>query len=179
MAILIDASLVQYFANAVPIPPLKQMKSGISSSKIECGRDFALIFKISNNSPVCLTPQTAQKLVERGWGTWAEITIKALAEGEKTGIISGHLHITGGTPQIYPGSNPNVNFKVEVYASDGVTLVGRTFSNTNETYSIQLPVGNYTIYKFGVLDPANTVESQKRSLVQVFVGQTTIFNIAF
>jgi hypothetical protein len=47
--------------------PLKQFKSGIPASDVKCGSDFQLILKIEDVSPVCVKPDTAQKLIERGW----------------------------------------------------------------------------------------------------------------
>lgn len=42
---------------------------GISESFAqECNIGHILIFKSSNNNPACVTPTTAERLVERGWG---------------------------------------------------------------------------------------------------------------
>src|SRR5712692_8051398 len=49
--------------------PLKQFKSGIMIKDIKCKQGFVLAIKKSDNSPACVKPDTAQKLVERGWGT--------------------------------------------------------------------------------------------------------------
>jgi len=49
------------------LPPLRQFKSGIPLSQIECKDGFELIFKATDNSPACVKPSTAQKLLERGW----------------------------------------------------------------------------------------------------------------
>lgn len=50
------------------LSPLKQFKSGILAKSIQCKQDLVLITKTSNNSPACVKPGTAQKLVKRGWG---------------------------------------------------------------------------------------------------------------
>src|SRR2546426_76454 len=52
--------------------PWAQFKSGISTNDIKCDQGFVLIIKNSDNSPACVKPQTAQKLVERGWGVLKE-----------------------------------------------------------------------------------------------------------
>lgn len=49
------------------LPPLKQFKSGIPIDDIGCKDGLELIFKATNNSPACVKPSTAQKLLERGW----------------------------------------------------------------------------------------------------------------
>ncbi|HEV2192465.1 MAG TPA: hypothetical protein VGR54_02465 [Nitrosopumilaceae archaeon] len=50
--------------------PLYQFKLGIPVSKVTCRVGFDLVIKKSDNSPACVKPDTAQKLVERGWGMW-------------------------------------------------------------------------------------------------------------
>ena len=49
------------------ITPLKQLKHKIPIDKIRCYDDKVLLFRNSNGSPACVTEQTKQKLVERGW----------------------------------------------------------------------------------------------------------------
>ncbi len=49
------------------LSPLKQFKSGIAANDIRCRSDFQLVIKSDDGSPACVKPQTAQKLVERGW----------------------------------------------------------------------------------------------------------------
>jgi len=57
-----------------PIPPLKQMKLGISISKIVCKEKLELVTK-HDGSPACVKHETKQKLIERGW-TLLESSIK-------------------------------------------------------------------------------------------------------
>lgn len=47
--------------------PLKQFKSGISPSEIVCKNNLQLVIRSSNNFPVCVTQESIQKLIERGW----------------------------------------------------------------------------------------------------------------
>ena len=49
------------------LAPLKQSKLGVPSDKIECRSNLQLIIKSEDNSTACVTQQTAQILVERGW----------------------------------------------------------------------------------------------------------------
>lgn len=49
------------------LPPLKQISSGILPENVTCTEGFQLIFKAVDNSPACVKPVTAQKLLERGW----------------------------------------------------------------------------------------------------------------
>lgn len=46
--------------------PLKQLKSGVPPSEIECREDLVLLFKY-DGSPACVNSSSHQKLYERGW----------------------------------------------------------------------------------------------------------------
>lgn len=82
------------------------------------------------------------------------------------GILSGNVS-RGGGPKL---ESPLVNYEIDVYAVDGITLVGKTFSDANAHYLMQLPVGNYTIYVPDYPD-------KQIHFVSVFSGKNTIFNI--
>lgn len=66
-----------YTGHVVILSPLKQFKSGIKADDIKCNNGLSLVIKAEDDSPACITPQTAQKLVERGWG-WAMQTMDSI-----------------------------------------------------------------------------------------------------
>jgi len=45
----------------------KQISLGVSANKQFCKQYFELIFKSTDDSPACVKPKTAEKLLERGW----------------------------------------------------------------------------------------------------------------
>ncbi len=47
--------------------PKQQLKNNIAPTDISCKIHLVLIFKATDNSPACVKPSTAQKLLERGW----------------------------------------------------------------------------------------------------------------
>ena len=49
------------------LSPLKLYKAGIPSSEIHCKTSLKLALKYTNDSPVCLTPESFDKLLEREW----------------------------------------------------------------------------------------------------------------
>jgi len=51
------------------LSPKQQVKDGIAPEYIICKNDLQLIIKNSDNSPACVKPSSAQKLIERGWAT--------------------------------------------------------------------------------------------------------------
>ena len=55
--------------NSMPAP-LQQVKYlGIPAQSVTCPQGMVLMNRSFDNSPACVKPDTAQKLVERGWGT--------------------------------------------------------------------------------------------------------------
>ena len=49
------------------ISPRKQVSSGINPQDVICSEGFELLFKSTDNSPACVKPSTAEKLIQRGW----------------------------------------------------------------------------------------------------------------
>jgi hypothetical protein len=49
--------------------PLKQIESGIDPEDVTCDSDKELLIKSSTGSPACVTPTTAERLIQLGWGT--------------------------------------------------------------------------------------------------------------
>lgn len=49
------------------IPPLKMIKEGYSTKDVKCNLGLWLVTKSEDGSPACVTSNTAQKLMERGW----------------------------------------------------------------------------------------------------------------
>jgi len=51
----------------VILSPLAQFKSGISANDVKCQQGLQLVIKAEDSSPACVTPDTATKLMSRGW----------------------------------------------------------------------------------------------------------------
>ena len=51
------------------LPPRMQIKQGVASSDVICNDGLELVFKNSDSSPSCVTPDTAEKLIKRGWAS--------------------------------------------------------------------------------------------------------------
>lgn len=148
--------------------PLQQYQKGFDAQDIVCKNEFILVIKTEDGFPACVKPDTAQKLVERGWGTFAVSSISGIDNQENTGTLSGYVFRLGGPRP----ESPQANYEVDVYSTDGVTIVAKTLTDANAHYSIQLPMGNYTIY---VAD----YPTKQTQYVSVFSGKDTIFNILY
>ena len=57
--------------------PLTQIKSGAAMEDVECNYGHALLLVPSKITSVCVKPQTAEKLIERGWGILPEPSFSA------------------------------------------------------------------------------------------------------
>jgi len=47
--------------------PREQVENGFLPNNVTCNKGLELILKSKNNSPACVKPTTAKKLIERGW----------------------------------------------------------------------------------------------------------------
>jgi len=65
------------------IPPKKQQDMPIFDDKIICKPDLDLIFKSTDNSPACVKPPTAEKLIERGWTRTVSSQIEDISNYDK------------------------------------------------------------------------------------------------
>ncbi|MGI0027452.1 MAG: carboxypeptidase-like regulatory domain-containing protein [Nitrosopumilaceae archaeon] len=90
----------------------------------------------------------------------------------QSGTLSGNVFAFGG-PACDP-RDPSCNhllsphYAVKVYAVDGTTIVGTTFSDANGHYSIQLPAGKYVLYTI-----------KQTNQVSIISGQNTVFDILY
>jgi hypothetical protein len=90
-SVILNESLIGHFAMGTPLnltstSPLQQFKIGIVANDVKCQQDLQLIIKSEDGSPACVKPDTAQKLVKRGWG-WAMQTIDSLKPSSPNRII--------------------------------------------------------------------------------------------
>ena len=62
-------SVISDYLEILPVSgsPLKQIPSGVNPNFVICKEDFELVFKAVDNSPVCVKPTTAEKLIQKGW----------------------------------------------------------------------------------------------------------------
>lgn len=64
---VIQKRMAQYGSDYV-MPPKHQLKWLSSPSELECKEGLEILFKSTTKVPVCVKPDSAVKLVQRGWG---------------------------------------------------------------------------------------------------------------
>ncbi len=149
--------------------PMEQIQLGSNSTDVQCKQGLDLIIKTHDNMPACVKPETAQTLNMRGWITFIVPSIDNTYDQKMNGTLSGTIssYVYGGP--LGSVTNRSANYEVFVYAPDGITMMGKTFSDANAHYSLQLPAGKYIIYTYN--------EIKQKYFVSVFTGQNTIFNM--
>ena len=50
------------------LPPLQQFKSGVPTDEIQCKDGLTMLLTPKDSRPVCVTVETAEKLIPRNWG---------------------------------------------------------------------------------------------------------------
>jgi hypothetical protein len=96
---IVMLSNTNFIFAATNVSPLKQFQSGISAEDVKCGPGFQLIVKAHDGYPACVKPQTAMKLVERGWG---RIVTLSSCPGNQT-MANGHCNSVSATAQACSG----------------------------------------------------------------------------
>jgi len=87
--------------------PLEQQQTGIPLNLIQCPDSFELVLKRIYKKPACVTPKTADKLIQQGWALPKEEQIRIISslsqmEQEKNLVSGARLSIT---PEIINGEN--------------------------------------------------------------------------
>lgn len=102
----------------MPVPPLKQIKNeGVSFDDVTCPHGMTLMKKSFDDSPACVMPNTAQKLVNRGWGVVVKLpvpeltsTVSSYTIGQRVGVFTITVinpnNVTGFYNNPYPIERP-------------------------------------------------------------------------
>jgi len=144
------------------LSPKKQIAYGSSLENVVCFEGLELMKKLSDNSPACVKPQTAQKLVERGWGIIINLNSSLVVTTEKTRYTFGEkIPITIKNISNMTLEFPDGNFGIGIWdankrsvcciATENITQLKPNMSHTfkwnqdNELRGTQVKAGNYTI----------------------------------
>lgn len=128
--------------------PLQQSKSGVQTNEIVCFRGFFLLLKTSNGHPVCIKPENAKKLLERGWAKnhildfYASIdpNYSGVDYPNGTGIIPRSIYVN-----IHNFRNPYYVFSFQtfypdntLYRTDSENITNSDLHDGSFTYNIVL-----------------------------------------
>lgn len=136
--------------------PLKVFKEGISVKDIVCTEGLQLIIKAEDGSPACVKPDTAQKLIERGWA-------KSTTYG--TGISPLNANIS------------NSNFTLNYSITEGNRILGIHITNNTNTVSLAILLdtsrnGSITLVVPPIMD--DMIHNKGAQLVVLLDGQEVI-----
>ena len=108
--------------------PLKQFKSGIFALNVKCADEFALVIKSEDGSPTCVKPDTAQKLIERGWA-------KEIVPSNQTS-----LNLNSNSSTTIPNSMADLENNVGIINWKNQTYYFDTPNYVNTTYVQSMPI---------------------------------------
>ena len=150
----------------VSYPPLQQMeKLGIALRDVTCPQGLVLMKRANDNYPACVSPDTAQKLVERGWGTIVRPQVSAPSPssadyraGQKVGVFTIEKinpgNVTGYYNSPYPIERPGPGIFTTMHVGDTLnpTCDGSAplvITTINYPYSITVTTGKPGVAKPG------------------------------
>ena len=111
-------------------PPLKQVRDEKRSAEdVICVQGLVLMKKLSDNSPACVEPNTAKKLVERGWGKMAASPNPSVfsnsvnyTSGQKVGVFTistiNQDNVTGYYNSPYPIEHTGLGVFTTMHVGD-------------------------------------------------------------
>ncbi len=155
------------YYSTLTMHPLQQVNSGILAKDVQCNQGFQLIFKTEDGSPACVKPDTASKLVERGWATLIAMPLGGLQSSEnimgeqKTGLLSANtcgqfrtapgIRDSNAVPVLLMNSNSTGCARLTydiVYKYDGVSS-STVWPRLANFTSFSGLIGNYHYTKIG------------------------------
>jgi hypothetical protein len=167
MTILITGIVLPINVFADVVSPKKQVSMGIANDEVFCKANLFKIIKKSTGAASCVTPETAKKLIAKGWAKSVDIAkidqlIQAIKERTALGTITKQAVIkqtvTPGIAKTQPGVDSyHVVFQVcakdstirlpEVVASSDsetryVKLAERIPKNTCEVNAVKIKAAN-------------------------------------
>lgn len=145
--------------------PLQQTKSGVLPQDVTCMPGMVLVQNAYDNSPACVTPDTAQKLVARGWGKMVSqqdpFTLTKVADfrmGQRVGAFTiseiNPGNVTGYYNSPYPIQHPGPGVFTTMHIGDTLnpTCDGSAplvITSINYPASITVTMGNPTTPRAG------------------------------
>jgi len=123
--------------------PLQQFKSGIVANNVTCNQGLKLILKSEDGSPACVKPDTAQKLIERGWA-WNYANVV----GNESISLSAYQGVSNEA--FYNNGTVVSNFTIDVNINN--------FKPSNASLVLHVYYNDGTLYKT-VSIPSDTVQS--------------------
>ncbi|MGI0061598.1 MAG: WD40 repeat domain-containing protein, partial [Nitrosotalea sp.] len=112
---VLQSNITHLFTQS-PDTPLKQFKSGIAAGDVKCNVGLQLILKTEDGTPACVGPDTAQKLMEKGWAEKGHIGISTF-EHPPVGIYN----LTSSTKPIILGMPFYIKAVVTNYQTEPIT----------------------------------------------------------
>lgn len=164
------------FAQAeITLSPLKQFKSGISPKDVKCNQGLQLIFKAEDSSPACMKPDTAQKLIERGWAwNYANVVGKESISLSAYQGVSNEAFYNNGTV----ASNFTIDVNINNFKPSNASLVLQVYYNDGILYkTVSVPSGMIQLdgfYKYQLIAVSDENHPVPFKVVATYNKETAI-----
>ena len=89
-------------------PPLQQLTTGIAPKDVACKKGLNLVLNAEDGSPACVKPDTAQKLIQRGWESSLLVSTTNTLSKNACGqfyVAPDNQHDSRVTPALLMGTN--------------------------------------------------------------------------
>lgn len=131
--------------------PIKQLMQGVPIHDIKCNTGLSLVIKMSNNSPACVKPATASRLVAIGWAMSQNATIYNKSENTTSN------NAVNDTP--VKNSNPQMNVQDTNYKkAPGLVGITGYINTTPEKLSSDMK-GKVILYQFWTFNCINCIHT--------------------
>ncbi|MHB8602319.1 MAG: hypothetical protein ACYC6W_02840 [Nitrosotalea sp.] len=114
--------------------PLQQLRHGTDPKDVTCWQGLQLIFKFEDSSPACVTQQTAQTLVEQGWGMW----VPAVKE-QNIPVPPNSIKVTNTNFTINYGIAGNGTILDAKMDAQSTSLILSVNTTSNGTLTVSIP----------------------------------------
>jgi len=124
-----NTNVIQKNINEEKPSPLQQATQGIFPTEIECEAGNVLLIKLNQNSPACVAPETAKKLITRSWGIPSttialsqsnEIKVKSLVEETMAECRTDHYCFTDSIRYVAETEKKFITLRTYVGIIDGL-----------------------------------------------------------
>ena len=155
--------------------PLLQFKSGTPASDVKCNQGLQLIFKAEDGSPACVKPDTAQKLIERGWAwNYANVVGKESISLSAYQGVSNEAFYNNGTV----ASNFTIDVNINNFKPSNASLVLQVYYNDGTLYkTVSVPSGMIQLdgfYKYRLITVSDENHPVPFKVVATYNKETAI-----
>ncbi len=155
--------------------PLEQIQLGSNTTDVQCKQGLDLIIRTNDNTPACVKPDTASKLVERGWALiYANMVDKESISLSAYQGVSNEAFYNNGTV----ASNFTIDVNINNFKPSNASLVLQVYYNNGMPYkTVSVPsdeIQSDGFYKYLLIAVSDKNHSAPFKVVATYNKETAI-----